>query len=136
MINARETCKKWIQVLMINCIVSSFVRAKILFIFCWNSIPCIKRKKIFLSQNFLSCPSPHTFISLFLSIILQNTWKPTNMKQADETSINKITLYKFLFQIYIHIIPLTVFYSFWVRLCGILRTSEYSATSINCFSVT
>ena len=136
MINARETCKKWIQVLMINCIVSSFVRAKILFIFCWNSIPCIKRKKIFLSQNFLSCPSPHTFISLFLSIILQNTWKPTNMKQADETSINKITLYKFLFQIYIHIIPLTVFYSFWVRLCGILRTSEYSATSINCSSVT
>ena len=136
MINARETCKKWIQVLMINCIVSSFVRAKILFIFCWNSIPCIKRKKIFLSQNFLSCPSPHTFISLFLSIILQNTWKPTNMKQADETSINKITLYKFLFQIYIHIIPLTVFYSFWVRLCGILRTSEYSATSINCSSDT
>ena len=102
MINARETCKKWIQVLMINCIVSSFVRAKILFIFCWNSIPCIKRKKIFLSQNFLSCASPHTFISLFLSIILQNTWKPTNMKQADETSINKITLYKFLFQIYIY----------------------------------
>ena len=136
MINARETCKKWIQVLMINCIVSSFVRAKILFIFCWNSVPCIKRKKIFLSQNFLSCPSPHTFISLFLSIILQNTWKPTNMKQADETFINKITLYKFLFQIYIHIIPLTVFYSFWVRLFGILRTSEYSATSINCSSVT
>ena len=136
MINARETCKKWIQVLMINCIVSSFVRAKILFIFCWNSIPCIKRKKIFLSQNFLSCPSPHTFISLFLSIILQNTWKPTNMKQADETSINKITLYKFLFQIYIHIIPLTVFYSFWVWLFGILRTSEYSATSISCSSVT
>ena len=115
MINARETCKKWIQVMMINYIVSSFARVKISFIFCWNSIPCLTRKKIFLSQNFLSFPSSHPFISLFLSVILQNTWKPTNMKQADKISINKIRLYKFLFQIYIRIIPLAVFYSFWVR---------------------
>ena len=115
MINARETCKKWIQVLMINYIVSSFVWVKILFIFCWNSILCLTRKKIFLSQNFLSFPSPHPFISLFISVILQNTWKPTNMKQVDKISINKITLYKFLFQIYVRIIPLAVFYSFWVR---------------------
>ena len=115
MINARETCKKWIQVMMINYIVSSFARVKISFIFCWNSIPCLTRKKIFLSQNFLSFPSSHPFISLFLSVILQNTWKPTNMKQADKISINKIRLYKFLFQIYIRIIPLAVFYYFWVR---------------------
>ena len=115
MINARETCKKWVQVLMINYIISLFVRVKTLFSFCWNSIPCLTRKKIFLSQNFLSFPSSHPFISLFLSVILQNTWKPTNMKQADKISINKIRLYKFFFQIYIRIIPLAVFYSFWVR---------------------
>ena len=33
------------------------------------------------------------------------------MKQADKNSTNKITLYKFLFQIYIRIIPLAVFNS-------------------------
>ena len=96
-------------------ILSSFVRVKILFMFCWNSIPCLTRKEIFLSQNFLSFPSPHHFIPLFLSVILQNTWKPTNMKQVDKSSIKKITLYKFLLQIYIRITPLVVFYSFWVR---------------------
>ena len=151
MINARETCKKWIQVMMINYIVSSFARVKISFIFCWNSIPCLTRKKIFLSQNFLSFPSSHPFISLFLSVILQNTWKPTNMKQADKISINKITLYKFLFQIYIYASyhsPFSILSGYGIMFMhlsrksdskksfGILRTSEYSATSINCSSVT
>ena len=90
-----------------------------------------------------------TFISLFyyflfLSVIHQNTGKPTNMKKADKAYINKI-IYKFLFQIYIRIIPLIVFSSMFMHLLrksdfkksfGILRTSEYSATSINCSSVT
>ena len=116
MINARETCKKWVQVLMINYIISLFVRVKTLFSFCWNSIPCLTRKKILLYQNFSSFSSPHAFISLFHSVtLLQNTWKPTNMKQADKTSIYKITLYKFFFHMYIRIRPLVVFFSFRVR---------------------
>ena len=97
-----------------NYIVSSFVRDKILFIFCWNSAPFFTRKTIFLYQNFLSL-RPTLLFFLFISEIHQNTGKPTNMKQADKVSIKKITLYEFLFQIYIRIIPLVVFYSFWVR---------------------
>ena len=37
------------------------------------------------------------------------------MKRADETSINKMISIKFLFQMYIRIIPFVVFYSFWSR---------------------
>ena len=37
--------------------VSSFLRVKIKFIFCWNSAPFLTRKKILLSQNFLSFSS-------------------------------------------------------------------------------
>ena len=98
-----------------ECNVSSSARVKVMFIFCWNSVPFFTSKKIFLSQNFLSFPPPYPFIFLFLAVIHQNTGKPTNMNQADRTSINKIILHKFLSQIYILIIPLVVSYSFWVR---------------------
>ena len=87
----------------------------IMFFFCWNSVPFLRRKKIFLYQNFFSFPSPHLFIFFFLSVIRQITGKPANKKQTDKTSINKIILYKFLFQIYIRVVPLVAFYSFWVR---------------------
>ena len=92
---------------------SSFVGN--LFRFFWG------RKYFYPRTSFF--PFTEGFIFLFLSVIHQNTGKPTNMKQAHTTSINEIILYKFLFQIYIYIyiyiyirtIPLVVFYSFWVE---------------------
>ena len=45
-----------------NYIVSAFLRIKIIFIFYWSSVPFLTKKKIFLSQNFLSFPSPQPFI--------------------------------------------------------------------------
>ena len=70
--------------------------------------------KYFYPRNFFLSLHPTLLLFLVYPGIHQNIGKPTNMKQAEKTSINKITLYKFLFQIYIRIIPLAVFSSFWV----------------------
>ena len=84
---------------------SSFVG--ILFRFFWGIKYFYPRTSFF--------PVTESFNFLFLPVIHQNTGKPTNMKQTRTTSINKLILYKFLFQIYTRIIPLVVFYSFWVQ---------------------
>ena len=77
----------------------------------------LRGRKYFYTRTFFLFLHPTLLLFLFLSIIHQNTGKPTNMTEADKTSISKIILYKFLFQIYIYtrLIPLVIFYSFWVR---------------------
>ena len=57
------------------------------------------QENIFFPELFFPFIAPFYFF--IFSVLHQNTGKPTNMKQADKTSINKITLYKFIFHIYI-----------------------------------
>ena len=102
-----------------NCIISSFVRIKIMFIFCWNSVPFLTRKKICFPQNFLSFPSPYPLFlfCLFLfvfSVTHQNTGKLTNM------NLLRLLLIKLYYTdlsfsyIYTHHTICSFYYS-WVR---------------------
>ena len=150
MINARETCKKWVQVLMINYIISLFVRVKTLFSFCWNSIPCLTRKKILLYQNFSSFSSPHASISIFHSVIYFRTHEnpPTWNKLIRLLSIKlHYTNFSFacIYASYHSLFSILSGYGIMFmhlsrksdskKSLGILRTSEYFATSIICSSV-
>ena len=146
--HAKNECKCWRYK---NCIISSFVRIKIMFIFCWNSVPFLTRKKICFPQNFLSFPSPYPLFlfCLFLfvfSVTHQNTGKPTNM------NLLRLLLIKLYYTdlsfryIYMHIIlfVLSILPGYGIMFMHlsqnsdskksfrILRTSEYSAISINC----
>ena len=103
-----------------NCIISSFVRIKIMFIFCWNSVPFLTRKKIFFSLelSFFPFTLPFIFVLSCFVCFFSNTSKhrKTHQHEPVKTSINKVILYRFIFQIYIYAHhTICSFYSSWVR---------------------
>ena len=72
--------------------------------------------------SLFSFTPPYNFFCFFQQYI--KTRKSANMKQGDKTSINKTILYNFVFQIYMCIIPLVVFFSFCVQYMYPLQKSD------------
>ena len=119
------------------------MRVKIMFIFCWNHVPFLTRKKYFYPRTFFLSLHPTLLLFLFLSVIIkiqenQPTWNKlirllliklyyTNfflryICASYHSSLSILSGYGIMFM---HLSRK----SYSKKSFGILRTSEYSATS-------
>ena len=129
-----------------NYIVLSFVTVKIMFIICWNPVPFLTRKKNFYPRTFFLSFYPTLLLFYFIQEYIKIQGNQPTLNKLRRLLLKKLDYSNFSFR-YVY----TSYHSSFSILSGygilfvqlsqksdskqslrILRTSEYSATSINC----